>query len=139
MHANGTNAGGTDLVLDRLPNGQTAWLRPRLDPEPSHALAEKGTDMPTAELATASEMRRLYDELRGALDDDNRKLLAQLDDAYGHERLLNENRILRLVGLMLAHEGLGELFERIYALALEGFELAPGDGRRFLQRELAEL
>jgi hypothetical protein len=46
--------------------------------------------------------------------------------------------VLRIVGLQLAQHGLGELFESIYAVTLEGSVVEQGDGQRFLQHEFQQ-
>ena len=52
--------------------------------------------------------------------------------------VVGENRVLRIVGMQLAQHGLSDLFEQIYAIALDDAGAEPGDGRRFQRAELRE-
>jgi hypothetical protein len=65
-----------------------------------------------------------------------RLLVNRLSNCAGAAEVAGENRVLRIVGVQLAQHGLGERFEDIYAVALDGCVVSPGDGRRFLQTQL---
>lgn len=89
--------------------------------------------------AQAVELRTLRGQIAARLEPEGRRLLLELDDAYGRGRSLDEDRLLRVVGVLLAQEGLGDVFERLFSVVVsDGVEVAPGDGQRFLRRQLAE-
>ena len=63
-------------------------------------------------------------------------LVVQLSNCSGAAMLLGEERVLRIVGMLLAQEGLGDVFEHIYAAVNDAFEGDPGDGRKWLQQQV---
>lgn len=121
-------------MFTRGEDDRLGGSRQRLEPG---AGAHRGRLMKRAEATNLHERCQVYAQLN-QLGPEAKALVQRLDALTAEATMLEEDRILRIVGVRLAQEGLGELFEQLYAAALDGCQVDPGDARRFLQMELAD-
>ena len=84
------------------------------------------------------EMIAIHTALAEPCDTNRQQLVLRLDKLVGDEMIALFERVLRHAGAVLLEHDRADLFEEIYARAHEGDLIRPGDGRRFLFREVGQ-
>lgn len=79
----------------------------------------------------------IHAELRELVDSHGKALLTELFSLLMEETVDVEDRVLRIAGHLCQKFEAVDLWKQIYAAAMDGSQVKPGDELTFLQREWA--
>jgi len=96
-------------------------------------------DIDAAARGRLDEWIEIYATLHTQLDEAGQQLLHRLDNLHGAALVDEADRILAIAGRLCLEFEEPELFRGIYAAALDGCQVKPGDDMRFLFRARAEV
>jgi hypothetical protein len=92
-------------------------------------------EIPAAANARLDESITIWDDLHAQLGSAGHWLLRRLDQLHGEAIVEESDRVLAIAGRLCMQFEEPELFRRIYAIALYGCQINPGDELRFLRGE----
>src|SRR5438552_582745 len=85
--------------------------------------------------ARLDEEIAVWHALHDQLDTPGQELLRRLDQLHSEAIVAESDHVLAITGRLCMQFEAPDLFRRIYAVALDGCQINPGDEQRFLRGE----